>query len=413
MGERFGEPIFCKKMVLQIYKPQFMNKKRKRIALFGATGSIGGTTLRVLRAFPDDFELVAAVVGGDCEGLGAIAREFGIAHAGVFDEKLYAKAKSLLPESVNVVAGAEGVRELATLAEVDCVVMAIPGIHGIFATIEALKLGKTVALASKEVLVVAGKFVMDLVRNGKGQLLPIDSELNAIFQCLQGNSEEERRGVEKLLLTASGGPFWNWPEEAFKNISVEDALKHPNFSMGKKITVDSATMANKGLELIETCCLFDKTPEEVDIVVHPEQMIHSMVQFRDGSILGQMATPSMVFPIEYCLFYPERGRILERTIDFRRAQNWHFYPEDTRRFPCLRSAREAAKDLRSTAPAVFNAANEVAVEAFFNRKIAYLDIPKIIASALDGMDCGAVDTIEEVLNRDCQTRFFVQDKWHL
>jgi 1-deoxy-D-xylulose-5-phosphate reductoisomerase len=398
-------------MVLRKLHHKPMNKKRKRIALFGATGSIGGTTLGVLRAFPGDFELVAAVVGRDCEGLANIAREFGIAHAGVFDETLYAKAKGLVPESVNVAAGASRVRELATLAEVDCVVMAIPGIHGILPTIEALKMGKTVALASKEVLVVAGKFVMDLVRNGKGQLLPIDSELNAIFQCLQGNSGG--RTVEKLLLTASGGPFWNWPEEAFKNISVEDALKHPNFSMGKKITVDSATMANKGLELIETCCLFDKTREEVDVVVHPEQMIHSMVQFCDGSILGQMAPPSMVFPIEYCLFYPERGRILEKTIDFSRAQNWHFYPEDGQRFPCLRLAREAAKDLESTAPTVFNAANEVAVEAFFKRKITYLDIPKIIASALDGVDCGAVDTVEEVLNRDCQTRFFVQDKWHL
>lgn len=374
----------------------------KNIILLGASGSIGESTLKVLRKHPDRLRLLGIAGHSRWEELASIAQEFQVPHVGIFDETSYQAAKSSgnFLQTTQWHVGATGLCELATLPEANMLVMAVVGTAGLIPTLEAIAAGKEIALASKEVLVKAGKFVMAAAKENHVPILPIDSEHNALYQCLQGHKHEH---VEKLILTASGGAFRERPLNTFNTITPEEALKHPNWDMGPKVTVDSSTMANKGLELIEARWLYNMAPERLDVVIHPQSIVHSMVQYIDGSILGHFSPPSMTFPIQHCLFHPERAEAVQKTLDFSKMMQLEFRPADMQRYPCLRLALEALQT-DGVAPAVFNAANEVAVDAFLQGKIPYLDIAKVIEKTLEGMNRQEPQTLDAILAADLQAR---------
>ncbi len=380
---------------------------KKGIVLLGATGSIGENSLRVIRANSDHLELVGIAGGSRAEPLAAIAREFGLRHVALFDEETCAQARKsgLFHQDVNLSSGIEGLNRLASLPEADMVVVAVVGTMGLHPTLAAIEAGKEIALASKEVLVLAGKFVMAAAKAQGVQVLPVDSEHNAVFQCLNGAPGHE---VERIILTASGGPFRNFSLEEMGAITTEDALKHPNWSMGTKITVDSSTMANKGLELIEARWLFGMEPEQIKVVIHPQSIVHSMVEYVDGSILAQLSPPSMTFAIQHVLLYPERKPGVEKTLTFEKSMNLEFIPPDLKKFPCLRLAREAM-EAAGAAPAIFNAANEVAVEAFLGKQISYLGIGELIDRTLRKVENFEPDSLPEVLEADRSARRMSRD----
>jgi len=357
---------------------------RRRIVLLGATGSIGESTLKVVREHPDRLELIGLAAGRQGEHLAAIAREFGVRETCLFSEE-----------------GVEGLERLATLPEADIVLVATTGTVALRPTLAALAAGKDIALANKETLVVGGHLVMAAARRHGGRVFPVDSEHNAIFQCLEGNSAHGH--IRRLLLTASGGAFRDTPLAELERVAPEDALRHPNWSMGPKVTVDSATMANKGLEMIEARWLFDVRPEQIDVVVHPQSIVHSMVEYRDGSILAQLSPPSMTFAIQHILLYPDRAPGVVETLDFRQALSLEFLPPDEERFPCLRLAREALA-AGGFFPAAFNAANEVAVAAFIRKALPFLAIPKVISHVLEHATADLPDEVGPLIEAEDAVR---------
>lgn len=352
----------------------------KRVVLLGATGSIGENALRVIAAHPDKLQLVAVAARAQWEKLAAIAARFHVRHVGVFEDAAYAAARrsGAFPAGTRIVGGLSGLVELAGLVEADCVLVAVVGTAGLEPALAALAAGKELALASKEIMVLAGKFVMAEARARGAKLLPMDSEHNAIFQCLEGHPGA---GVRRIVLTASGGAFRDWPEERLKHAQPSDALRHPNWAMGPKITIDSATLANKGLELIEAQWLFGLRPDQCATVMHPQSIVHGIVEFADGGMLAQLCPPSMTFPIQHALLHPVRAAGVEAPLDLSRLSSLEFRPVDEKRFPLIRVARQAM-EAGGTAPAVFNAANEVAVGAFLEGRIPFLAISAVVQQTL-------------------------------
>lgn len=380
--------------------------RRKRVVLLGATGSIGENTLRVLRAHPDALELVGVAAQASAEKLLAIAREFGVRHLALFDERASAAVRAAgpgaLPPGATLHApGIEGLEALATLPEADVVLVAVVGTAGLRPALAALAAGKDLALASKEILVLAGAHVLAAAKRSGARLLPVDSEHNAVFQCLAGHRHDE---IRRVILTASGGAFRDWPAERLGEATVADALKHPNWAMGPKITVDSATLANKGLELIEAAVLFDLRPAQCAAIVHPQSIVHCLVEFTDGAMLAQLCPPSMTFPIQHALLHPARGaRGTEAALPLDRLLSLEFRPADEGRFPLLRLAREAMEQ-GGAAPAVYNAANEIAVAAFLAGRLPFLGIPRVTEATLAALADAPAHDLPAVLAADAEAR---------
>jgi len=339
----------------------------KRVILLGSSGSIGESTCKVARALPDKMKIVGLGVAKSTERLLEQAKEFGVKALAVSDPQAVEKVKSKLPAGAKFFPGAEGLARMVEETEADMVLVAIVGTAGLAPALAALRSGKDLAVASKEILVLAGSAVMAEAKKRKRQVLPVDSEHNAIFQCLQGANEKE---VRKVILTASGGPFRQSRAAELEKVTVAQALKHPTWSMGKKITIDSATMFNKGLEMIEAHWLFGLPMKQVEVVVHPQSIVHSMVEFIDGSVLAQLSVTDMCFPIQYAVTFPERMPSGLPPLDLAKLGSLTFEAPDEKRFPALRLAREAG-EAGGTLPGVFNAANEVAVEAFLAEQISF------------------------------------------
>lgn len=375
---------------------------RRRVVLLGATGSIGESALRVLAAHRDRLELVAVAARSNWSRLAQIAREFGVRNVGVYDEEaiVAAKRSGEFPAGTRLLGGLSGLIELARLPEADTVLVAVVGTLGLEPAIAALAAGKDLALASKEILVMAGRFVMQEVRKHRSRLLPVDSEHNAVFQCIEGHP---LAGVRRILLTASGGAFRDWPMERLAHATPADALRHPNWAMGPKITVDSATLANKGLELIEAQWLFGLRPEQCSAVLHPQSIVHCLVEFNDGAMLAQLCPPSMTFPIQHALLYPERVRGIEQPLDLTALVSLEFRPVDEARFPMMRLARESMQ-AGGIAPVIFNAANEVTVRAFLDGIIPFLAISRVVEQCLTGMPNFEPADLSAVLGADAEAR---------
>ncbi|MGF1483200.1 MAG: 1-deoxy-D-xylulose-5-phosphate reductoisomerase [Opitutales bacterium] len=387
-----------------------MTQRRKNIVLLGATGSIGENTLKVLRAYPDRLRLLGIAGKRQFGPLAAIAREFEVPHACLFDADACQQAQEAgaFPEGTRLVSGMEGLTEVACLDEADLVVMAVVGCTALEPALAALEKGVSLALANKELLVMAGKFVTEAARRNGAELLPVDSEHNAIYQCLHGNPHE---GLDRIILTASGGMFRDKTLAEMAEAKPEQALQNPNWDMGPKVTVDSSTMANKGLELIEAHWLFGLPSARIDVVVHPQSIVHSMVQFLDGAILAQLSPPSMTFAVQHALFHPERLNGVQPTLDFNQTFQLDFRPPDLTRFPCLRLAREAL-EAGGCAPAVFNAANEIAVDAFLDNRLPYLAIPRCIEQVLGEFRGTEPTALGAVLKADAEARALARESLH-
>ena len=356
--------------------------EKRRISVLGSTGSIGTQTLDVISRYPDLFQVEVLSANRNVDLLCSQAIEFGAHDAVICDSTLYGQLKERLEGTgINAHAGMDAVCGLAEGERTDTVVAAMVGFSGLRSTVAALKAGKRVALANKETLVAAGSIVTRLAEQSSG-ILPVDSEHSAIFQCIQASPGEN---LEKIHLTASGGPFRSWPKEKIATATKADALKHPNWNMGEKITIDSATMMNKGLELIEARWLFGIEPEKINILVHPQSIVHSMVEFSDGAVIAQLGCPDMRQPIQYALTYPRRMALDNRKPDFAAIGNLEFQAPDFERFPCLGIAFEAIKR-SGTAPAAMNAANEAAVAAFLEGRIGFYDIPELIYDTMDTVE---------------------------
>ena len=379
----------------------------KKVAILGSTGSIGTQTLEVARE-NGDLQITALAAGGNVDLMEKQVREFHPALAAMWTEE---KAKELrervkdLP--VKVVSGMDGLLEVATDPTSEILVTAIVGMIGICPTIAAMKAGKDIALANKETLVTAGHIIMPLAEECHVKILPVDSEHSAIFQCLNGEHKEQ---LKKILLTASGGPFRGKKKEDLKNVQVEDALKHPNWSMGRKITIDSATLVNKGLEMMEARWLFGVEPKDIQIVVQPKSIIHSMVEFVDGAVIAQLGTPDMKLPIQYALYYPNRRHLPGDRLDFWMLNQITFEKPDMENFPGLKLAFDAAA-AGGTMPTVYNAANERAVAKFLDRKIGFLDIPEIIGSCMEQHKVTANPTVEQILETEAATYELIESRW--
>ncbi len=370
----------------------------KKIALLGASGSIGENTQHVIEKHPDKFELFAIAGCKRYKKLAAIAEKFHVKHVAIGDQKAYAEAQrsNLFSGDTKLYCGENGLSELATLAEVKMVIAAIVGTKSLKPVMAAIEARKDIGLASKEILVMAGKFVMAAAHKNNVSILPIDSEHNAIFQCLQsGNSKD----LSKIILTASGGAFRNFTLEQMAKIKPEDAIQHPNWDMGPKITVDSSTMANKGLELIEAHWLFNAHSNQIEIVVHPQSIVHSMVEWQDGSVIAQLSPPSMTFAIQHVLTFPEKFTGVDKPIDFTKMFNLEFLPPDLNKFPCLRLAREALIS-GGTASTIFNAANEIAVDAFLKHQIPFTGIAKLIEKTMSALPHKKAESLDEVIDFD-------------
>jgi 1-deoxy-D-xylulose-5-phosphate reductoisomerase len=372
--------------------------RRRRVVLLGSTGSIGGSTLKVAGELPERIEVVALAAGGNVAKLAGQARATGVRHVAVYDAAKEAELRALLPQGVEVHSGPQGLIELATLAEADMVLVAIVGTAGLMPALAAIEAGKDLAVASKEILVMAGEVITAAAARKGVALLPVDSEHNAIFQCLDGH----RGGAEeisRLVLTASGGPFRKLPAADLASVTPQMALKHPTWEMGPKITIDSATLFNKGLEMIEARWLFGIGMERIDVVIHPQSIVHSMVEFRDGSVLAQMSRPDMCFPIQYALTWPERVAGGLQPVDFPALGALEFEAPRDEDFPALRLARRAGL-AGGTLPAVFNAANEVAVEAFRAGQLSFPGIWGCVEAVMDQHDVRGADSLEAVIAAD-------------
>lgn len=381
----------------------------KNIAVLGSTGSIGKNTLEVVRnlnrnGFPVAIKYLSA--NSNDKLLAEQIEEFRPKAAVIFDKESFLKLKNRsLKHKCEILAGQEGINEIAGRDDFELVVNALVGFSGLIPTIEAIKNGKDIALANKESLVVAGKLIYSLLENSKTKLLPIDSEHSAILQCLLG---EPVNRVGKLILTASGGPFREFTKLQMENVTIEQALNHPNWKMGNKITIDSATLMNKGFEIIEAKWLFNIDVENIEVLIHPQSIIHSMVEFTDGSVKAQMGVPDMKVPIQYAITYPGRVSSDFPRIEFKSLGNLTFEKPDYDKFECLKLAYEVIK-LDGTYPVVLNGANEAAVELFLNRKIRFAEIPHLIRSAIDKHDNSAGADIESIVEIDRISRRSVYD----
>ena len=381
----------------------------KRIAILGSTGSIGRSTLNVAESYPERFQITTLAAGSNLDAAFEQAKRWRPRVISIATEKDAGTLRSRLKKEnlgeIEVVHGSAGTVRVATHAEVDFVVSAIVGVAGLEATYEAVRAGKEIGLANKECLVAAGELTTAEARKQGKPLLPIDSEHNAVHQCLRGGRMDE---VERVWLTASGGPFLKTPQEEFASITVEQALNHPTWKMGKRITIDSATLMNKGFEVIEACRLFHMPAAKVEVIVHPQSTIHSMVEFIDGSILAQFSVTDMRLPILYALTYPER---IQSDMRFRVSDLRHldFCPPDLKKFPCLRLAYEAVEAGGAKTVAI-NAADEVAVAAFLEGTIRFDDIPHVIEEVLSATNSGRLESIATVLEADAEARRYAQER---
>lgn len=380
----------------------------QNLTILGATGSIGKSTLDVVARHPDKYQVIALTAQQQDERLFEQCRQFHPRYAVLLDEAAAERLRVRFTAAgiqTEVLCGADALVRVATLPEVDTVMAAIIGAAGMPPTLAAAEAGKKVLLANKETLVLAGHLFMDAVRRSGAVLLPIDSEHNAIFQSLPHDyaGDMQHSGVSKILLTASGGPFRNTPLSALQNVTPDQACAHPNWSMGRKISVDSASMMNKGLEVIEAHWLFNAPADAIQVVVHPQSVIHSMVQYADGSVLAQLGNPDMRTPIAYALAYPGRIESGVAPLDLFQIARLDFSPPDFARFPCLALAYQALR-AGGTVPALLNAANEVAVAAFLERRIAFLDIPRLIEAVMAKVPRGEVHTLQDVLDADANAR---------
>ncbi len=375
----------------------------KKILILGSSGSIGINTLNVVRNFPDKFKITGLTVNSNTGILEQQIREFNPEFVVVADESEAKKLRSKIGHLCDVLSGNDALVNISKQSDYDILLGAIVGFAGLSPTLEAIKRGKRIALANKETLVVAGEIVTKLVLENNAEIIPVDSEHSAIYQCLIGEKLNE---VEKLILTASGGPFLNKDKSFFENATVDEALNHPNWKMGNKITIDSATMMNKGLEVIEARWLFGLPVEKINVVIHPQSIIHSMVQFVDGSIKAQLGLPDMKLPIQYALTFPERLENNYKRTDLPSINQLSFYDPDFEKFECLRLAFDVIKT-GGTAPCILNAANEVAVEKFINKKIKFSKISEQISRALDKIENHTDPDIETIYECDKKTRELV------
>ena len=379
----------------------------KNIAILGSTGSIGTQTLDVARK-NEDLRVVAVSAGKSVEKLEEQIREFHPILAAVWDEKAARDLKTRIADTdTKVVSGMEGLLELASMPESDILVTAIVGMIGIRPTMEGIRAGKDIALANKETLVTAGHLIMPIAREYGVSILPVDSEHSAIFQAIHG---EENKEIHKLLITASGGPFRGRTTEELRNVTVADTLKHPNWVMGRKITVDSATLVNKGLEVMEARWLFDMDLDHIQVVVQPQSIIHSMVEFKDGAIMAQLGTPDMRLPIQYALYYPHRRYLDGDRLDFTKLREITFEVPDMETFRGLPMAIQASREGGSM-PTVFNAANELAVKKFLEEKIGFLDIYEIIAQSMERHKKIAHPDLDEILSVEQDTYQWIESRW--
>ncbi|NCB92811.1 MAG: 1-deoxy-D-xylulose-5-phosphate reductoisomerase [Clostridia bacterium] len=379
----------------------------KTIAVLGSTGSIGTQTLEVVRN-NKDIRIAALSAGSNIAELEKQIREFHPELAAVWDEQKAEELRTKISDlDVKVVSGMEGLIELSVLEGVDILVTAIVGMIGIRPTIAAIKAGKDIALANKETLVTAGHLIMPLAKEYNVQILPVDSEHSAIFQAIHG---ENKGAIHKLLITASGGPFRGRKREELENVCVEDALKHPNWAMGQKITIDSATLVNKGLEVMEAKWLFDIDLDHIQVVVQPKSIIHSMVEFVDGAVMAQLGTPDMKLPIQYALYYPQRRYLPGERLDFEKLKEITFETPDMETFKGLPLAMEASR-MGGSMPTVFNAANERAVAKFLKKKIGFLDIYKIIEEAMQHHQIIEHPALEQILETEEKTYEWIESRW--
>ena len=382
-----------------------MEENKRRIAILGSTGSIGTQALDVVSHHPELFQVEMLSAGSNASLLIEQARKFNPNAVVICNKDKYAEVKEALdPLDIKVFAGVESAGDLAGGSNVDIVLAAMVGFSGLAPTISAMKKGKVIALANKETLVAAGSIITRLSREYNSPLIPVDSEHSAVFQCLQG----ERAQVEKVLLTASGGPFFNLPKEDFEKITVEQALNHPNWKMGNKVTIDSASMMNKGLEIMEAAWLFNIPADKIEVVVHPQSIIHSMVQFTDGGIKAQLGYPDMRVPIQYALSYPYRISLDTKRLSFAELGQLTFFAPDLEKFPCLRIAYESFKK-GGNIPCAMNAANEVAVAGFLRGQIRFTQIPQIIEKTIEKCNFVSSPGIEDIFETDKTSKIVAEE----
>ena len=378
----------------------------KKIAILGSTGSIGTQTLDIVRE-QGDIQVVAMAAGSNISLLEAQMREFKPSLVSVWDEKKASELRTNTKDlGIKIVSGMEGLLEVSVIPESEILVTAIVGMLGIRPTIAAIKAGKKIALANKETLVTAGHIIIPLAKEYKVPILPVDSEHSAIFQSLQGAGDNK---ISKILLTASGGPFRGRKSDDLKNIQVEDALKHPNWSMGRKITIDSSTLVNKGLEVMEAKWLFDVTLDQIQVVVHPQSVIHSAVEYEDGAVIAQLGTPDMRLPIQYALYYPERRNLSGRRLDLFEIADLTFEKPDTDTFRGLALAY-LAMEKGGNIPTVYNAANEKAVSLFLDRKISYPEITELIEACMENAEFIDHPDVDEILGTEAAAYEFIEKK---
>ncbi|MFD2616857.1 1-deoxy-D-xylulose-5-phosphate reductoisomerase [Terrilactibacillus laevilacticus] len=378
----------------------------KRLSILGATGSIGTQTFDIIGTHPEEFSVVALSFGENIERALPYIHQYRPKLVSVKNDRIKERLRPLVPSSVKILAGIEGLIEVATHPDSDMLINAVLGSIGLEPTLAAIEAGKMIGLANKETLVTAGHLVMERVKEKGVTLLPIDSEHSAIFQSMQG---QDKKAISRLIITASGGSFRDLSRDELKNVSVEDALKHPNWSMGAKITVDSATLMNKGLEVIEAHWLFNIPYEKIDTIIHKESIVHSLVEYHDKSVIAQLGVPSMHVPIQYALSYPKRLELpQEKRLNLWELGALHFEKVDTERFKCLDFAYQAGK-LGGSTPAVLNAANEQAVDHFLNKRISFLQIEDLVERALNEHQMVSNPTLEDIKEIDIRTRQQVND----
>lgn len=379
----------------------------KKILLLGSTGSIGLSTLDIIRSMPDKFTITGLSVNNNINQLEEQIKEFKPRSVVVTNESEAEELRKRIGSSCEVLSGNKGLVEITREAEYDILLSAIVGFAGLKPTIEAIKRKKRIALANKETLVVAGELIVNLCKEYQAELIPVDSEHSAIFQCLTG---EDSNSINKLILTASGGPFLNKNRQELENVSIEEALNHPNWKMGNKITIDSATMMNKGLEVIEAFWLFNLPKKKIEVVIHPQSIIHSMVEFIDGSLKAQLSSPDMRLPILYALSYPNRHNYSGVSTDFKKIGQLTFFEPNFNKFECLKLAYDAI-DQGGTSPCILNAANEIAVEKFLSGKIKFLQIPELIKEALQKIATEKHFDLDSLVECDFETREFLNKKY--
>lgn len=379
---------------------------KKKIVILGSTGSIGDSTLKVIQDLNGMLEVVGISAAKNVKKLAQQAKLLKCKYASISNQNLFKDLKESLPSHCKALAGQEGMVEMVSDPTVDFVLCGIVGTAGLMPVLEAIKNGKDIGLASKEILVMAGELVMNASAGKSTQFLPIDSEHSAIFQCLDDKPHDQ---VNKVILTCSGGPFRETAYSEFSKITKAQALNHPTWEMGAKITIDSATLMNKALEIIEARWLFNLPEKQIDVVIHPESIIHSLVEFIDGSVLAQLGTPDMVLPIQYALTYPEKFSCIGENLDFTKSMQLNFVPPDEKKFPSLQMARDVLNE-GGTMPAVFNTANEVAVAAFLKEKISFMDIWKIVEKAISSHKTIHNPSLKDILEVEKETYLTLTEK---